>query len=61
MSLTHCKIELKLKWTNYCVLIAAGPDNANPKSNNIIFIITDTRSCCNFNSKRESKTLKASK
>ena len=34
----NCKVELKLKWTKYCVLSAAGADsdNANP---NIIFTI----------------------
>ena len=29
MPLTNCKIELKLKWTSYCVLSAAGADHAN--------------------------------
>ena len=23
----NCKVELKLKWTKYCVLSAAGDDN----------------------------------
>ena len=26
MSLIYCKIELKLKWTKYCVLSAAGAE-----------------------------------
>ena len=43
MSLINCKVELKLKWTNYCVLSAAGAHNANTNSNNIIFTITDTK------------------
>ena len=40
MSLINCKVELKLKWTNYCVLSAAGTDNVNGNDddNNIIFI-----------------------
>ena len=29
MPLINCKIELKLKWTKYCVLSAAGNDNDN--------------------------------
>ena len=43
MPLINCKIELKFKWTNYCVCSTAGTDNANPKSNNIIFTIKDTK------------------
>ena len=39
----NCKIELKLKWTNYCVLSASDKDNANPALNNIIFTIKDTK------------------
>ena len=34
----NCKIELKIKWTEYCVLSANSNDNAN----NIIFTIKDT-------------------
>ena len=29
MTLVNCKAELKLKWTNYCVLSGAGNDNTN--------------------------------
>ena len=43
MPLIDCKVELKLKWTKYCVLSAAGADNANANSNNIIFTIKDTQ------------------
>ena len=39
MLLINFKIELKLKWTKYCVLFAAGADNNNDNSNNIIFTI----------------------
>ena len=41
-SLINCKVELKLKWTKYCVLPAAGPDNTNANPDNIIFTINDT-------------------
>ena len=27
MSLINCKVELKLEWTKYCVLSAAGADD----------------------------------
>ena len=37
----NCKIEFKLKWTNYFVLSAASAANTN--SNNIIFTIKDTK------------------
>ena len=43
MPLNNCTIELKLKWTNYCVLSAAGNDNTNANPNNIIFTIKDTK------------------
>ena len=41
----NCKVELKLKWTKYCVLSAAGNDNANDNNNakSIIFTIKDTK------------------
>ena len=41
--LINCKVELKLKWTKYCVLFAAEVDNNDTNSNNIIFIIKDTK------------------
>ena len=43
MPLIHCKVELKLKCTKYCVLSAAGNDNANANLNNIAFTIKDTK------------------
>ena len=43
MPLINCKVELKLKWTKYCVLSAAGADNTNANPNNIIFTIKDTK------------------
>ena len=50
MSLINCKVELKLKWTKYCVLSAAGAANVNGNvndniyGNNVIFTINDTKS-----------------
>ena len=40
-----CKIELKLKWTKYCVFSAAGNENINDNDNgdNIIFNIKGTK------------------
>ena len=43
MPLIHCKVKLKLKCTKYCVLSAAGNDNANANLNNIVFTIKDTK------------------
>ena len=49
MPLINFKVELKLEWTKYCVLSAAGKgiDNGNDdddnNSNNIIFTIKDTK------------------
>ena len=40
--LTNCKIERKLKWSNYHVLPAAGNDNADGNDDNIIVTIKDT-------------------
>ena len=47
MPLINCKVELKLKWTKYCVLSAAGNENEsdndnNDNANNIIFTIKGT-------------------
>ena len=44
MPLINCIVWLKLKWTKYCVLSAAGLDNVNNRdSDNIIFTIKDTK------------------
>ena len=43
MPLINCKVELKLKWTKYCVLPANGNDNNDANSNNAIFAIKDTK------------------
>ena len=57
----NCKVEMDFKWTKYCFLSAAGADNNDANSNNIIITTTDTKficSCCNFTSKRQSKAIK---
>ena len=43
MPLINCKIELKLRWTKRCVLLATGADNVDANSNNIILTIKDTK------------------
>ena len=35
--------SVKIKWTKYCVLPAAGADNVKTNFNNIIFPIKDTK------------------
>ena len=37
MLLINSKVKLKLKWTNQCVLAAAGNDNIGANPDNIIF------------------------
>ena len=46
MPLINFKVELKIKWTKYCVLHAAGTDNVNGNinGNSIVFTINDTKS-----------------
>ena len=44
MLFINCKVELKLGWTKYSVLPAAGNDNLNNSDNSsIIFIIKNTK------------------
>ena len=44
MPLINCKVELKLKWTEYFVLFAVVNDNINDTdSDNIAFTIKDTK------------------
>ena len=46
MPLINCKVELKIKWTKYCVLSVAGNENGinnNDNANNFIFTIKDTK------------------
>ena len=46
MSLFNCNLELKLKWTNYCVFSAVGTENIineDANANNINFTIKDTK------------------
>ena len=37
MLMINCKVELKLRWTNHCVLASTGVENDGVNSNNIIF------------------------
>ena len=64
MILNNCKVELKLKWTKYCVLSAAGNENVNNNNNanDIIFTIKGTKLCLysSFISKRQTKIIKKS-
>ena len=39
LGIMNCKVELKLKWTKYCVLSEAGGDNDDVNSKNIILTI----------------------
>ena len=62
MPLVNCKVELKLKWTKFCVLSAGGNDNLNDddidnQSNNIVVTIKDTQlcSCSNPSAKNNQK------
>ena len=41
--LINCKVELKLKWTKYCVLATGGNDNDDANSSSIIFTIKGTK------------------
>ena len=41
--LINYKVELKRKWLKYCAFSAAGADNTNTNSNNIIITIKDTK------------------
>ena len=44
MPVINWKVELKLKWSKYSVLLPAGNDNVNDNdSENIIFTIKDTK------------------
>ena len=41
--LINCKVELKFKWMNHCVLVSNFTDNLNANTDNIIFTIRDTK------------------
>lgn len=43
MLLININVELKLKWTKYCVLAANGYDNTEANPNDITFTIKDTK------------------
>ena len=63
MLLINCKVKLKIKRTNCCVLSSAGADDANGNSNNIIFTIKNTKlnvPVVNLSAKDKQKTIKTS-
>ena len=42
----NCRVELKLRWTKYCILSVAGNENnsnEDANANNIIFTVKDTK------------------
>ena len=39
----NCKVELRLRWTKYCVLSSVAGTKGNNDDNNIIFTIKDTK------------------
>ena len=41
MALINCKVELKHKWTKYCVLTTSDADNVDVNPNNFIFTNKD--------------------
>ena len=43
MPLINYKVELKFKWTKYCILAAAGNYNTDANPNNFIFTIKDAK------------------
>ena len=57
MPFINYKVKLKLKWTKYCVLSAAGNDNDNDRDDNYFYYKRHTIICSwsNFISKRQSK------
>ena len=63
MPLINCKVELKYRWTNHCVLSVAGTDSANGNNadSNIFFCYKRYKIICSFTSERQSKTIKTSK
>ena len=45
ISMINCKVELKLKWKMFWVLVMAGANNGNANSNTIFFTIKETKIC----------------
>ena len=41
--LINCKVELKIKWTKYCILASKGNNNTNANPDNIFFTIKSTK------------------
>ena len=45
MPLINCKVELKLKWTKYCVLSVGGNDDLNNIDSDKINLLSKTQNC----------------
>ena len=67
MPLNNCKLELKLKRKNYCILSAASNENQSDNDNNdnankVIFTIKNAKLYVSVQlyTKRQSKTIKTS-
>ena len=43
MPLINCKVELKVKWMKLCVLASDGAENDHVNSNNLTFILKDSK------------------
>ena len=41
--LINCKVELRLRWTKYCVLSVVANDNDDTNPNDVIFTIKNTK------------------
>ena len=44
MRSVNYNVELKLKWTKHCVLVAAGNGNIDANPNNVHFLLSKTQS-----------------
>ena len=56
--LINCKVELKLKWTDHCVLSAFRFDNNDPNHYNVIFTFKDTKLYVSLSAKDKQKLSK---
>ena len=63
MPLINCKVELKLKWTKYCVLASNSTDNIDTDCYKL-FLLSKTQkvicTCSRIIGRRASKTIKTS-
>ena len=38
-----CKVDLKIKWTKYCIFSAAGNDNDKDRDDKVVFTTKETK------------------